>query len=64
MPPQNNDDMTKSSEEIFDELVSIRRKLHQIPERGFEEVKTSRFLQETLAGWGIEFRHGIAGTGI
>lgn len=56
--------MTKSSEEIFDELVSIRRKLHQIPERGFEEVKTSRFLQETLAGWGIEFRHGIAGTGI
>ncbi|GAE91817.1 N-acetyl-L,L-diaminopimelate deacetylase [Gracilibacillus boraciitolerans JCM 21714] len=31
-----------------DELVSIRRKLHQIPERGFQEYKTQSFLIETI----------------
>lgn len=31
------------------ELIQLRRKFHQIPERGFEEVKTKQLIEETLA---------------
>ena len=31
-----------------EELVAIRRHLHQIPELGFEEFKTSQFLKEKI----------------
>ncbi len=33
------------------ELVNIRRDLHQIPELGFQEYKTQRYLQEVIASF-------------
>ncbi len=50
--------------EIFQEAVAIRRKLHEMPELAFEEHKTAAFIKERLEMWGIPYQDGIAGTGI
>ncbi len=46
------------------ELIEWRHYLHQIPEVGFEEVKTSEFIAGKLNAWGIKTRTGIAKTGV
>lgn len=46
------------------ELVSIRRHLHQNPELAFAEQGTSDFIADKLAEWGYEVTRGIAGTGL
>ncbi|NWJ27417.1 M20 aminoacylase family protein [Rhizobium sp. RM] len=46
------------------ELVSIRHDLHQHPEIGFEEVRTSGIVAEKLASWGIEVHRGYGKTGV
>jgi amidohydrolase len=45
-------------------VVRHRHALHEIPERGFEEHETARYLQQALAAGGIEARTGVAGTGL
>ncbi len=47
-----------------EEMTAIRRDLHQHPELGFEEVRTSGIVAGKLRGWGIEVTTGIAGTGV
>ena len=47
-----------------DEFTAIRRDLHAHPELGFEEHRTARVVQETLARLGIEHHSGIGKTGI
>ena len=37
-----------------DQLISIRRKLHQYPEEGWSEFTTTAFLVETLRGYGYK----------
>lgn len=51
---------------MFDELVEIRRSLHKIPEVGFKEYETSKFIQGYLEQEvRIPFKSGLAGgTGI
>ena len=49
--------------DIKDELIEIRRTLHQYPELGFEETNTSKFIKDFLAKEGIEFKE-FAGTGV
>ncbi|HNM26914.1 MAG TPA: M20 family metallopeptidase, partial [Saprospiraceae bacterium] len=46
------------------EAVTIRRHLHAHPELSFQEHNTSRYVAERLQALGIEYRSGIAGTGI
>lgn len=46
------------------ELTAIRRDLHQYPEVGFEEVRTSGIVAELLGTWGIEVHRGIGKTGV
>lgn len=46
------------------ELVSIRHDLHQHPEIGFEEVRTSGIVAEKLTSWGIEVHRGYGKTGV
>ena len=48
---------------IKDELIEIRRTLHQYPELGFEETNTSKFIKDFLRKEGIQFNE-FAGTGV
>ena len=49
--------------EIKEELIEIRRTLHQYPELGFQETNTSKFIKDFLIKEGIEFEE-FAGTGV
>ncbi|MEN3931552.1 M20 aminoacylase family protein [Microvirga sp. W0021] len=46
------------------EFIDLRRKLHQNPELGFEEVETSNIVAEKLTQWGYEVNRGLAKTGV
>ena len=48
---------------IKDELISIRRELHENPELGMEEYETSKLIKSFLIKEGIEFRE-VAKTGV
>lgn len=48
---------------IKDELINIRRTLHQHPELGMEEYETSKFIKNFLKNEGIEFKE-VAKTGV
>jgi amidohydrolase len=52
------------SSEILEEVISIRRHLHQHPELSFQEFETSAFVQSKLLEWGISFTPGFVETGI
>lgn len=45
-------------------MVDIRRDLHQHPELGLEEYRTAEKIQSLLEELGIEYRHGLGGTGV
>ena len=45
-------------------MIEIRRDLHRHPELGLDEHRTSRRVQELLDGEGVEYRAGLAGTGV
>jgi amidohydrolase len=47
-----------------DELIGWRRDLHQNPELGFQEFRTSKLVAERLESWGLEVKTGIAQTGV
>jgi amidohydrolase len=46
------------------EMVRMRRDFHRHPELGYEEVRTSGIVAETMAKLGYEVRRGIAKTGV
>ncbi len=45
-------------------LVTIRRHLHMYPEVGMNEHDTSRFIRQTLEGFGLDVHGPVAGTGL
>ena len=45
-------------------IVDLRRKIHQHPELMYEEVETSRLVQQTLEEMGVPFEAAIAETGV
>ncbi|KAA0691964.1 amidohydrolase [Neorhizobium sp. P12A] len=47
-----------------EDLTAIRRDIHQHPEIGFEEVRTSGIVAKRLEEWGIEVHRGIGKTGV
>jgi hippurate hydrolase len=50
--------------EFHDELTAWRRDLHQYPETGFEEFRTSDFVATKLKEFGYAVHRGLAGTGV
>ena len=49
---------------IEDWIIDLRRRIHRHPELMYEEVETSRLVQSTLTELGIDFKAGIAETGV
>ncbi|MGM0574457.1 MAG: M20 metallopeptidase family protein [Myxococcota bacterium] len=54
--------MSGAGEPLREELITLRRALHRVPELGFEERTTRDVLREHVAGWGRA--RPIAGTGM
>ena len=52
------------SDEYFDEVVAIRRQLHQHPELSFCEKDTAELVKCVLASKNIYYQENIAGTGV
>ena len=50
--------------QIYPEIIEIRRQFHKYPELSFQEHKTSQFICEKLNEYNIPYDDGIAGTGI
>ncbi len=52
-------------EKISEDLTSIYKDLHQHPELGFEEIRTSKIVQQTLSEFGVDELHPKIGkTGV
>ena len=52
------------NDELFGEVVRLRRAIHRNPELAFEEYETARLVQETLAPLGLAVQTGVARTGV
>ena len=51
-------------ESYYDEMVSIRRHLHQHPELSFQEYNTARFIQDYYEKLNIEVKGQVGGNGV
>ena len=56
-------DFIKEALDIKEELISIRRCIHQNPELGFEEYRTSKIIKDFLTKENIPF-YSVANTGV
>ncbi len=48
----------------FEEVVTMRRYLHQHPELSYEERETGLYIAQKLGEMGIEYVHGVATNGV
>ncbi|KAH0849991.1 hypothetical protein HID58_095894 [Brassica napus] len=51
-------------DDFFDWMVGIRRKIHENPELGYEEVETSRLVRTELEKMGVSYKYPVAVTGV
>jgi amidohydrolase len=51
-------------EGYYDEMVSIRRFMHQHPELSFQEYNTAQFIKEYYEKLGIEVKGNVGGNGV
>ena len=49
---------------LADDLVALRRDLHQAPELAWSERRTAARVAAFLEGAGLEVRAGVGGTGV
>jgi len=47
-----------------DVFTALRRDIHQHPEMGFQEFRTSDLVADSLQRWGYEVTRGLGGTGV
>ncbi len=52
------------ADKYHDEIVQIRRNIHQNPELSYHEYKTSAFVEAKLREYGIKYKKGFVKTGI
>jgi hippurate hydrolase len=58
------DRIRQLNEDLFDEIVRLRRTIHQNPELAFEEEETGRLVMSSLEPLGLDVRSRVAKTGI
>lgn len=58
------DNVLSSAKEIKEWLIEVRRDFHMNPEFGMEEYRTSKMIAKYLDEMGIEYRTGVANTGV
>ena len=51
-------------QERADAFTALRRDIHQHPEIGFQEFRTSNLVAERLQRWGYAVTRGLGGTGV
>uniref|UniRef100_A0A1J3DVB7 IAA-amino acid hydrolase ILR1-like 4 n=1 Tax=Noccaea caerulescens TaxID=107243 RepID=A0A1J3DVB7_NOCCA len=51
-------------DDFSDWIVGIRRKIHENPELGFEEVETSKLVRTELEKMGVSYKYPVAVTGV
>ena len=49
-------DFTPAISALNDELIALRRDFHRHPEIGFQEVRTSKIVEDYLTELGLEVR--------
>jgi len=59
----DNKIIDKQAEQLHEELIKWRRKIHKNPELGFKEYETANFIAEKLQEFGIEYKR-VCETGI
>jgi amidohydrolase len=52
------------SKQYHQEIIDIRRQIHQNPELAFEEYNTAELVSKKLTEYGIDYQRGIAKTGV
>lgn len=58
------DKIKSLSKQYHQEIIDIRRQIHQNPELAFEEYKTAGLVSKKLTEYGIDHQRGIAKTGV
>lgn len=64
MSPSLSEKIKQLAAQQHNDIVKIRRELHQNPELSFQENETSLYIQKELKKLGIPFKTGYAGTGV
>jgi amidohydrolase len=59
-----NFNFKQEAEQLFDEMVTMRRDFHRYPELGFQETRTSGIVADRLASLGLEVQRGVGQTGV
>ena len=57
-------EVRKRATAVEEKLIAWRRDIHQHPELGDQETRTSQLVAEHLRGLGLEVRTGVARTGV
>lgn len=52
------------AQQYHEEIIQLRRHIHQHPELSFQEVETGKFIAAKLKEWGIPHEHGVADNGV
>ncbi|MCB0548898.1 MAG: amidohydrolase [Phaeodactylibacter sp.] len=58
------DKIQKLAQTYHQDVIHIRRHLHQNPELSYEEVETGKYISAKLQEYGIPHQHGVADNGV
>lgn len=54
----------KKLDELYPEMVDIRRYLHQYPELSFQETKTAQYIADFYEQLAIPYQKNVGGNGV
>lgn len=56
--------ISQEIESYFDEMVEIRRYMHENPEISFQENNTKEYIYEQIKNWGFDVKKDVGGNGL